>query len=84
MSASVVQEQNISGGSESASRIECDDAQVVAALRQGDEAAFEMLVARYHTALTRLAQHYVSSYALAEEVAQDTWVAMLHGLARFE
>ena len=84
MIASVVQEQDISGGSESASRVEWDDAHLVAALRQGDEAAFEMLVARYHTSLIRLAQHYVSSYALAEEVAQDTWVAMLHGLGRFE
>jgi RNA polymerase sigma-70 factor (ECF subfamily) len=84
MSTSVAQEQDISNGSESASCLEWDDAHLVVALRQGDEAAFEMLVARYHTSLIRLAQHYVSSYALAEEVAQDTWVAMLNGLARFE
>jgi RNA polymerase sigma-70 factor (ECF subfamily) len=84
MIASMVQEQDISGGSEAASGIEWDDAHLVAALRRGDEAAFEMLVARYHTSLIRLAQHYVSSYALAEEVAQDTWLAMLHGLGRFE
>ena len=70
------------GGSESSYRVEWDDAHLAAALRQGDEAAFEMLVGRYHTSLIRLAQHYVSSYALAEEVAQDTWVAMLHGPAR--
>jgi RNA polymerase sigma-70 factor (ECF subfamily) len=84
MSASLAQEQDSSGGSETASRVVSDDAHLVAALRQGDEAAFELLVARYHTSLIRLAQHYVASYALAEEVAQDTWLALVRGLGRFE
>jgi RNA polymerase sigma-70 factor (ECF subfamily) len=84
MIASMVQDQRISNGQGSMSPIKWDDAQLVAALRQGDETAFEILVGRYHTSLIRLAQHYVSSYALAEEVAQDTWLGVLQGLKRFE
>jgi RNA polymerase sigma-70 factor (ECF subfamily) len=84
MIASMVQDQHVSDGQESMSRIAWDDAQLVAALRQGDEMAFEMLVERYHTSLIRLAQHYVSSHALAEEVAQDTWLGVLQGIERFE
>jgi RNA polymerase sigma-70 factor (ECF subfamily) len=34
--------------------------------------------------MLRLAQSFVSSQAVAEEVVQDTWVAMLRGLERFE
>jgi RNA polymerase sigma-70 factor (ECF subfamily) len=84
MTASIARDQYISDAQESIAPAGCDDAQLVARLRQGDEAAFEMLVERYHTSLIRLAQHYVSSYALAEEAAQDTWLGVLRGLDRFE
>ena len=84
MIASKVHGQPVFTGQEARPHTGWDDAQLVVALRQGDESAFEMLVERYHTALIRLAQHYVSSYALAEEVAQDTWLGVLQGLERFE
>jgi RNA polymerase sigma-70 factor, ECF subfamily len=61
-----------------------DDAALIAALRRGDEAAFVRLVEQYHAALIRVAQVYVSSHAIAEEVAQETWLGMLQGLQRFE
>lgn len=61
-----------------------DEAQLVQALRQGDEAAFRALVERYHAALVRLAQFYVPDRAIAEDVAQETWLGVLRGLARFE
>ncbi|HEY0738257.1 MAG TPA: sigma-70 family RNA polymerase sigma factor [Herpetosiphonaceae bacterium] len=61
-----------------------EDAQLLAALRSGDERAFVMLVEQYHMSLVRLAQTYVSSYAVAEEVAQETWLGVLQGLHRFE
>jgi RNA polymerase sigma-70 factor (ECF subfamily) len=61
-----------------------DDAALVAALRSGDEQAFLSLVERYHAALIRLAGEYVSSQAVAEEVVQDTWLAVLEGIDRFE
>jgi RNA polymerase sigma-70 factor (ECF subfamily) len=58
--------------------------ELLAALRRGDEAAFASLVDRHHAALVRLARQYVSSSAAAEEVAQDTWLAVLNGIDRFE
>ncbi len=39
---------------------------------------------RYHTRMVRLARAFVSSEAAAEEVAQDTWMAVLGGLSAFE
>lgn len=54
------------------------------ALRAGDEATFEALVRRHHGALMRLAQVYVHEPALAEEVVQETWIAVLDSLHRFE
>jgi RNA polymerase sigma-70 factor, ECF subfamily len=61
-----------------------DDAVLVAALREGDEAAFSWLVDRYDAMLRRLARNYVSSAAVAGEVVQETWLAVLLGIDRFE
>ena len=61
-----------------------DDHDLVARLRAGDEAAFTTLINRHHGALRRVARTFVSSDAAAEEVVQDTWVAVLDGLASFE
>ena len=46
--------------------------------------AFAQLVEQYHPALVRLAATFVPSRAVAEEVAQDTWLAVLRGIDRFE
>ena len=51
---------------------------------RGDEAAFEELLDRYHSLDGRLALHYVRGHAVAEEVAQETWMAVLQGIQRFE
>jgi RNA polymerase sigma-70 factor, ECF subfamily len=59
------------------------DADLVARVRAGDEQAFVELVGRYNSTLMRLARSYVASAAVAEEVAQDTWLAVLRGLAGF-
>lgn len=56
---------------------------LIEALRQGDEAAFMALVERYHTGLIRVAQAYVPSRAIAEEVAQETWLGVLKGIGQF-
>lgn len=61
-----------------------DEAQLLSALRSGDEAAFEQLVESYHAAMVRLAAIYVPNPRVAEEVAQETWIAVLKGLDRFE
>ena len=60
------------------------DRELVAALRRGDEAAFMRLVDEYGPALLRLARMYVPSAAVAEEVVQETWIAVLNGIVRFE
>jgi RNA polymerase sigma-70 factor (ECF subfamily) len=61
-----------------------DDRELVEALRAGDEAAFEKLVTTYHAAMVRVASFYVGSRAVAEEVAQETWMAVIRGIDRFE
>lgn len=60
------------------------DAALLAALRAGDEAAFTALVTRHHASLKRVARAYVASDAVAEEVVQETWLAVIDGLERFE
>jgi RNA polymerase sigma-70 factor, ECF subfamily len=62
---------------------EANELALVAALRAGDEAAFAALVDRYHGALVRLAQLYVGSVEVAEEVAQETWIGVLRGIDGF-
>jgi RNA polymerase sigma-70 factor (ECF subfamily) len=56
---------------------------LVAALRAGDERAFADVVERHTPALLRVASAYVPSRAVAEEVVQDTWLAVLRGLDGF-
>jgi RNA polymerase sigma-70 factor (ECF subfamily) len=54
------------------------------ALRAGDEVAFASLVRRHHATLRRVVRAYVGSDALADEVVQETWLAVIRGLDRFE
>jgi len=61
-----------------------DELTLLAALRDGDERAFETLVNTHYTAMLRVALMYVRNRSVAEEVIQETWLAVLQGLARFE
>ena len=61
-----------------------DDHDLVVRLQAGEEAAFVTLVDRYHRALIRVAAAFVPGQAVAEEVVQDTWMAVVRGIARFE
>jgi RNA polymerase sigma-70 factor (ECF subfamily) len=64
--------------------VEPEELSLVSALREGDEAAFLQLVGRYHGSMLRVARVFVQSAAVAEEVVQETWLAVLEGVSRFE
>lgn len=61
-----------------------DEMVLVARLRAGDEKAFRDLVSKYYDSLLRLAMSFVSARAAAEEVVQETWLGVIHGLSSFE
>jgi RNA polymerase sigma-70 factor (ECF subfamily) len=53
-------------------------------LRAGDEDAFAWLLDRYDGRLRRLARAFVATRAAADEVVQETWLAVIEGIDRFE
>src|SRR5260370_23327239 len=60
------------------------DAELIDRLRDGDEATFARLIDAYSAPLLRRAVTSVQSRAVAEEVVQETWMAVATGLGRFE
>lgn len=60
-----------------------DDAELVEALRAGDEKTFATLVDAWSGSMMRVARAHVSTDSSAEEVVQDTWLAVLTGLHGF-
>lgn len=60
------------------------DVYLVAALRRGDEAVFETVVRAWSPTMLRVARAYVSTAEVADEVVQETWIAVLRGLDGFE
>jgi RNA polymerase sigma-70 factor (ECF subfamily) len=65
-------------------RTSLDEARLLERLRAGDEQAFEGLVASHWGTMLAVAQTYVKTRAVAEEVVQETWLAVLQGLDRFQ
>jgi RNA polymerase sigma-70 factor, ECF subfamily len=61
-----------------------EDACLVEGLRAGDEAAFAALMRMYGAGMLRVAQMFVPSRAVAEEVVQEAWLGVLKGIDRFE
>jgi len=61
-----------------------DEDALVDALRAGDEGAFARLVDRHTPAMLRVARGYVPSREHAEDVVQETWIALLKGIGGFE
>jgi RNA polymerase sigma-70 factor, ECF subfamily len=61
-----------------------DENVLVKALAARDSDAFAYLLDCYHSSLVRLAQQYVPSHAIAVEVVQETWLAVIDGIDRFE
>ena len=53
-------------------------------LQAGDEEAFQLLVQQYHESMVRLAAVIVPEMSLAEDVVQETWLAVLKAIRNFE
>ena len=60
------------------------DGEQVRALIAGDRAAFAQLFRQHNAAMVRVATGITGSRAVAEEVTQDAWVAVLKHIAGFE
>jgi RNA polymerase sigma-70 factor (ECF subfamily) len=60
------------------------DLDLLARLLKGEEAAFETLVGALHTPMLRFVRIFLRKPDVAEEVVQETWLAVLRGLPSFE
>lgn len=69
--------------SEATGPVESTEKMMVDALRRGDEAVFRHLVEMHHTGLRRVAALYVPT-GIVEDVVQETWIAVIRGIDRFE
>ena len=76
--------QQIAGSQPTGGVASAEDLRLIEALRSGNESAFVSLVNMYHSSMLRLAMIFIPSQAVAEEVVQETWMGVLHGLERFE
>jgi RNA polymerase sigma-70 factor (ECF subfamily) len=61
-----------------------DETALIAGLRDGDETAFAQLVDHHAPSMLRVARGYVPSPEIAEEVVQETWIALLKGIDKFK
>jgi RNA polymerase sigma-70 factor (ECF subfamily) len=61
-----------------------DDAKLVDLLRAGDADAFTRIVEDWSPSMLRLARGHVSTDASAQEMVQETWLAVIRGLDGFE
>lgn len=60
------------------------DQVLVARLQDGDDTAFGLLLDSWSGGMLRLARSFVSTEDSAAEVVQETWLAVIEGIGRFE
>jgi RNA polymerase sigma-70 factor, ECF subfamily len=65
-------------------RVLVEDADLVARLRTGDQAAFATIVRGWSPAMLRVARAHVRTDATAEEIVQEAWMGVLRALPGFE
>lgn len=75
---------SLASSSRPATEAAVDQRQLVDALRAGDQRAFHSLVETHYPMMKRVARSYVDCDALAEEVVQETWLAVVRGIGRFQ
>ena len=63
---------------------EVTDEGLISRVRQGDRVAFETLFVRYRELIWRFFRRRVDEHALAEELCQETFLAVLSGAGRYE
>jgi RNA polymerase sigma factor (sigma-70 family) len=63
-----------------AAATEVADDQLVAAVREGSEEAYEVLYRRYRPRIVAYVRGMVSDHARAEDIAQEAFMSALHGL----
>jgi RNA polymerase sigma-70 factor (ECF subfamily) len=61
-----------------------DDEELLGRFLASDRESFRTLVERYQPVLLQIARYHVNSAATAEDVAQETWIAVVKGAERFE
>lgn len=78
--------ERVAGVSLPAPRVEAiaADEDLVRRLRAGDERTFAGLVVGWSPIMLRVARFHVSTDASAEEVVQETWMAVVRGIDAFE
>jgi RNA polymerase sigma-70 factor (ECF subfamily) len=60
------------------------DEELVVRLQDGDEDVFAAILDSWSGGMLRLARSFVSTEASAAEVVQETWLAVIEGIGRFE
>jgi RNA polymerase sigma-70 factor (ECF subfamily) len=60
------------------------DDQLILDARNGSRDAFEALFERYRTPIWKFFRRRIAEFARAEELTQDTFVALLEGAHRYE
>src|SRR5215203_5975374 len=68
----------------SGEHVSASDPELVERLRRGDLLAFERIFATYHAMLCEIADAYVDSQAIAEELVQDLFYTVWRDRARLE
>lgn len=60
------------------------DRNLIQSVHRSDEEAFAVLVGQLHPSMVQMALRYVADRDAAEDVAQETWLAVITGIHRFE
>lgn len=61
-----------------------NEAALIKALQAGDEAAFQHVVMAHQASLLAFARTFLRDGSAAEEAVQETWLALISGIGRFE
>jgi RNA polymerase sigma-70 factor, ECF subfamily len=61
-----------------------DESMRIEGLRRGDDAVYQDLIDSYYPAMRRLASGYLQDQDLVDDVIQETWIAVMNAIDRFE